>query len=427
MEERLIPETDEWNDVRQLIRVRTETPAAATQPVKLMGAVCLYCNASLGLERRLRQHRFCSVEHEELFRDQQTAQFLKRLRAESQPQRSGRIWNDRWIAGCAGLRALRVESAGAAVSEVPFPEGASLHALVGPWTELLALPKMRPTVAPGELPPVGLLEWHEGVEGAPRWADVHCGLPVLVAASPSVPAYRNAPLSGTRVLRPSEYIFRVVANEPGPAPVLSLPAYQSAVRFLRSSSELLAGLQAVLDPAGIEGAVENATVAPAEEYLPVLQEAWSTDERHTADEVVSPARAEPPSAPATPAFTKVDWEAGRQWFQSTWRLPGPKRVRPAGQALPPRCERAPEIFVVDRKPASEWMSAFRLRTPPVRRGNGGACVVAGEASVWTEPVEVQPAVRWLCEGSLRLIRSVPAHSAAMTEIGNWPKNIRVLY
>ncbi|MCZ2150380.1 MAG: hypothetical protein LC126_21705 [Bryobacterales bacterium] len=70
---------------------------------------CQYCNEPLSVGRRLKRRRFCSEEHEEQYRQQQSSLVFSRLRAEDRPRaRPRRLWDARNTEGCAGFEPMTV-------------------------------------------------------------------------------------------------------------------------------------------------------------------------------------------------------------------------------------------------------------------------------------------------------------------------------
>ncbi|MCC6393292.1 MAG: hypothetical protein IT167_22015 [Bryobacterales bacterium] len=70
---------------------------------------CQYCNEPLSVGRRLKRRKFCSEEHEEQYRQQQSSLVFSRLRAEDRPRaRPRRLWDPRNTEGCAGFEPMPV-------------------------------------------------------------------------------------------------------------------------------------------------------------------------------------------------------------------------------------------------------------------------------------------------------------------------------
>jgi hypothetical protein len=70
---------------------------------------CQFCDEPLSVGRRLKRRRFCSEEHEEQYRQQQSSLIFSRLRADDRPRaRPRRLWDPRNTEGCAGFEPMPV-------------------------------------------------------------------------------------------------------------------------------------------------------------------------------------------------------------------------------------------------------------------------------------------------------------------------------
>lgn len=70
---------------------------------------CQYCDEPLSVGRRLKRRRFCSEEHEEQYRQQQSSLVFSRLRLEDRPRaRPRRLWDPRNTEGCGGFEQMPV-------------------------------------------------------------------------------------------------------------------------------------------------------------------------------------------------------------------------------------------------------------------------------------------------------------------------------
>lgn len=68
---------------------------------------CQFCGEPLSVGRRLKRRRFCSEEHEEQYRRQQSTLLFSRLRADDRPRaRPRRLWDPRNTEGCAGFEPM---------------------------------------------------------------------------------------------------------------------------------------------------------------------------------------------------------------------------------------------------------------------------------------------------------------------------------